>query len=43
VVKNDSTFGSLKAAAELIKASGSAENAIQSIREFQKIAALVNG
>ena len=43
VVKNDSVYGSLKAAAELVKASGSAENAIQSIREFQKIAALING
>jgi hypothetical protein len=43
VVKNDSIYGSLKAAAELVKASGSAENAIQSIREFQKLAALING
>lgn len=43
VVNNDSVYGSLKAAAELVKASGSAENAIQSIREFQKIAALING
>ena len=41
--KNDATFGNLKAAADFVRASGSAENAIQSIREFQKIAALVNG
>jgi hypothetical protein len=39
----DSGFGNLKAAAEFVRASGSAENAIKSIREFQKIAALING
>jgi hypothetical protein len=39
----DTSFGNLKAAADFIRSSGSAESALQAIRDYQKIAALVNG
>lgn len=41
--KSDTTYGNLKAAADFVRSSGSAETAIQSIRDFQKIVALING
>lgn len=40
---SNSSFGNLKAAAELVRSSGSAESAMQAIRDYQKIAALING
>jgi hypothetical protein len=39
----DTSFGNLKAAADFIRSSGSAESALQAIRDYQKIAALING
>jgi hypothetical protein len=39
----DTSFGSLKAAADFVRSSGSAESALQAIRDYQKIAALING
>lgn len=41
--KSESNFGSLKAAAEFVRASGSAENALQAIRDYQRIVQLING
>ena len=41
--KFDTNLGALKAAAEFVRASGSAEKAIQSIRDYQKIVQLING
>jgi len=41
--KAESNFGNLKAAAEFVRASGSVENALQAIRDYQRIVQLING
>ena len=41
--KSDTSYGNLKAAADFVRSSGSAESALQAIRDYQKIAALING
>lgn len=40
---SDTSYGNLKAAADFVRSSGSAESALQAIRDYQKIAALING